>query len=280
VITFQHLTSCLEEGHHLFKDPLKDTLSNCSSHLSRVSIPRVFPSRMDSVTSAITSTLEKLHILQEDSTPSFIPPTDDQISSLRKTFAERSQDHVFTFWDSLTEQQQASLYNQLISINPTRLSSITSTLLTPNSDPKSPVGTDLSPIPPEHCASTLDASTSQLKEWRDSGLQAIAEGKVAVLLMAGGQGTRLGSSAPKGCYDIGLPSGKSLFQIQAERLLKLQELAAEEFGDRGKEVVIPWYIMTSGPTRKETDKFLKSKGYFGLNVPPPHSSWTYKRRRT
>jgi UDP-N-acetylglucosamine/UDP-N-acetylgalactosamine diphosphorylase len=57
-----------------------------------------------------------------------------------------------------------------------------------------------------------------------------------------------------------------LFQLQAERLLKLQELAAEEAGDRGKDVVIPWYIMTSGPTRKATEEFLKSKDYFGLKV--------------
>jgi UDP-N-acetylglucosamine/UDP-N-acetylgalactosamine diphosphorylase len=55
-----------------------------------------------------------------------------------------------------------------------------------------------------------------------------------------GQGTRLGSSAPKGCYNIGLPSQKSLFHLQAERLLRLQHLAAAETKRRPGEVVIPW----------------------------------------
>jgi UDP-N-acetylglucosamine/UDP-N-acetylgalactosamine diphosphorylase len=224
---------------------------------------------MDSVTSAITSTLENLHIKSE---PSLLtPPSEDEVAELRQKYKEQSQDHVFTFWDSLTSDQKAELYKQLSNIDPARLTSITETVLSPNADSKSSIGKDLAPLPAEACASTLDASPEKLSEWRDQGLKLIAEGKVAVLLMAGGQGTRLGSSAPKGCFDIGLPSGKSLFQLQAERLVRLQQVAAEEAGNRAAEVVIPWYIMTSGPTRKDTEEFLKSKGYFGLKVysPPP-----------
>eukprot|EP01130_Rhizamoeba_saxonica_P017073 TRINITY_DN8113_c0_g1_i1.p1 TRINITY_DN8113_c0_g1~~TRINITY_DN8113_c0_g1_i1.p1 ORF type:complete len:464 (+),score=126.65 TRINITY_DN8113_c0_g1_i1:29-1393(+) len=89
------------------------------------------------------------------------------------------------------------------------------------------------------------------------GLDSFRNGNAAILVFAGGQGTRLGSNLPKGMYDVGLPSGKSLYQIQIERLLRLQELC-------GEDVVIPFFVLASLSTIDETNQFLKSNDYFGL----------------
>ncbi|KAK8699830.1 hypothetical protein V6N13_018244 [Hibiscus sabdariffa] len=81
------------------------------------------------------------------------------------------------------------------------------------------------------------------------------------------KGTRVGSSDPKGCFNIGLPSGKSLFQLQAERILCAQRLATQAMkeGSAGS-VTIHWYIMTSPFTDDATRKFFESHKYFGLEA--------------
>ena len=79
--------------------------------------------------------------------------------------------------------------------------------------------------------------------------------------MAGGQGTRLGFAHPKGMYNIGLPSHKTLFRVQGERIRKLQELA-KKF--TGKDGAITWYIMTSESTMIPTRAYFQENDFFGL----------------
>ena len=126
---------------------------------------------------------------------------------------------------------------------------------------------DIEPVKADAVAGDQDRSTG----WRAAGLRAAREGKLAVILLAGGQGTRLGSADPKGMYDVGLPSGRTLFRMQAERLLKLGAGAAkagapdDETAKTIPPARIPWYIMTSPFTHDATKAHFEANAYFGLN---------------
>lgn len=112
-------------------------------------------------------------------------------------------------------------------------------------------------------------SADDFAEFERIGFDEIIAGRVAVLLMAGGQGTRLGCDDPKGMYDVGLQSGKSLFALQASRLLKLQKLALAHFAEQAQykanvRLIIPWYIMTSFVTEDATKSYFEKNDFFGL----------------
>jgi len=217
---------------------------------------------------AVQNVLDKLHIGGKGNAgaPPQEPSSTD-LQQLKEVYAKAKQDQVFAFYDSLDVAEKAALYEQLFSIDPEYINKITEKALNPpktESDEKNGLG--LEPLPESATASILDSKPEDIEKWYQSGLDLIAENKVAVVLMAGGQGTRLGSSAPKGCFDIGLPSNKSLFQIQAERILKVQRLAHKKAGHGDeKKVVVPWYVMTSGPTRGPTEQYFEANRYFGLD---------------
>ncbi len=97
----------------------------------------------------------------------------------------------------------------------------------------------------------IDARKSELEE---KGLKAIREGKLGAVLLAGGMGTRLGSDAPKGMYDIGLTRPVYIFMRLIENLMEVTDKA-------GKPVHL--FIMTSEKNNDDTIAFLKEKDYFG-----------------
>ncbi|KAL6253173.1 UDP-N-acetylglucosamine pyrophosphorylase [Rhinocladiella similis] len=208
--------------------------------------------------------LEKLHLTSADQGAPAQEPSAEDLKELREKYEEAKQEHVFAFYDNLDTEGKAALFDQLSSIDPYRINVLADKALNPLKPSTEEHQPSIEPLPSSACASLLDATQEQKDEWYNSGLGHIAENKVAVVLMAGGQGTRLGSSDPKGCFDIGLPSHKSLFQMQAERIWKVQQLA-KKHTSTSIDPVVPWYVMTSGPTRGPTEKFFQEHNYFGLS---------------
>ena len=92
------------------------------------------------------------------------------------------------------------------------------------------------------------------KDLEALGKKAIMEGKLAAVTMAGGQGTRLGHNGPKGTFDIGLDSHKSLFELLSDYL----QQEGQKYG-----IVIPWFIMTSKENNEATVEYFAKNKYFG-----------------
>lgn len=173
---------------------------------------------------------------------------------VKARYATADQAHVLNFWDTLAAPAQSALLEQLESLDPAHVNTVYKAAIAGDEAAKHASADEIEPLPSDVLESVAGAPEREAAH-RAAGLKEIANGRVAVLLLAGGQGTRLGSSDPKGCYDIGLPSHKSLFQLQAERILRLQHVAEKEAGKPAGSVKIRWYIMTSEPTHDATRKF-------------------------
>jgi UDP-N-acetylglucosamine/UDP-N-acetylgalactosamine diphosphorylase len=210
----------------------------------------------------VNNLLEKLHLTSKDHGAPAREPTEEELKALRQKYEKANQEHVFAFYDDLDTDGKGALFEQLSGFDPDHINILADKALHPPKE--SDQAPAINPLPESATASLLETTDEQKDKWYKEGLSRIAQNKVAVVLMAGGQGTRLGSSDPKGCFDIGLPSHKSLFQMQAERIWKVQQLA-KQHASASTAPVVPWYVMTSGPTRAPTEKFFQEHNYFGLD---------------
>jgi UDP-N-acetylglucosamine/UDP-N-acetylgalactosamine diphosphorylase len=170
-------------------------------------------------------------------------------SSLLAETKAAGQQQVLRFWAELDVAEQVQLAEQINMLNLKDVNRMFSQANVKNSSDCSvePVGEDM--------IGRSDSPAEQVDSWREAGLEALGLGEVGVILLAGGQGTRLGSDRPKALYDVGLPSKKTLIELQAERIRKLEDLA------KGR---IPWYVMASPATVGQVREAFETSSNFGM----------------
>ncbi|QDU64128.1 putative uridylyltransferase [Planctomycetes bacterium Pan216] len=169
----------------------------------------------------------------------------------REQLRQAEQEHLVRFWDELDPQTRRDLAQQISRINFSKLKELWegSRTKAEETDPEriEPIGAVRLP--------TSDADRQRDEQARTVGLEALRAGRVAAVLVAGGQGSRLGFEHPKGMYPIGPVAGTSLFQLFAEKIQAWQRHAGK---------VIPWYVMTSPTNHEETVAYFAEHHHFGL----------------
>lgn len=180
-----------------------------------------------------------------------------QRRDLLALLAPFGQEHVLAHWDRLSAEQQAALAAQISRLNLIELREL---------HERPAVAEDLHALadraesPP--AVRLADRRNAQLvSQARQHGEALLAAGQLGVVLVAGGQGTRLGFDKPKGMFPIGPVTGQSLFEILTAKVVAV--------GARYK-VRVPLYLMTSPATHEETLAYFAAHKNFGLPAADLH----------
>ena len=171
---------------------------------------------------------------------------DNTLEEAKAILKKYNQEHLLNGYEKLEEKKQKQLLNQIMNIDFELIKSLYDNTKKENS-------TNDDKIEPMEYLDKYKLN-DKYKYYENIGKQAIKEGKLAAVTMAGGQGTRLGHTGPKGTYDIGLDSHKSLFELLCAYLKE----EGKKYG-----VTIPWFIMTSRENNKETVEFFEKNKFFG-----------------
>ena len=171
---------------------------------------------------------------------------EEKLEQIKAILKKYKQEHLLNHFETLEDNKKIKLIEEIENIDFELMNS-----LYKKAEESEKQGNDkITPI------DYLDKYklNDKYKYYENIGKKAIKEGKLAAVTMAGGQGTRLGHNGPKGTYDIGLDSHKSLF-----------ELLCDNLKEEGKkyDVTIPWFIMTSKENNEATIEFFEKNRFFG-----------------
>ncbi len=162
----------------------------------------------------------------------------------RALLKAHQQEQILKWFDHWTDEEKTQLFSQIEALD---FKWLRETFL------KRPLAIDSGDI--SAYREVIAKTDVEGEKARIAGESALRAGRVGCLLVAGGQGTRLGFDGPKGAFKIGAVSGRTLFQVHVERLLAL----GRRFG-----VVPPLYLMTSPANHLQTCDFFAAHKNFGM----------------
>ncbi|MEI6240949.1 MAG: UTP--glucose-1-phosphate uridylyltransferase [Planctomycetia bacterium] len=175
---------------------------------------------------------------------------------LAAALTRAGQQNVLRFWPTLDAAGRSRLLGQLAVIDWHEFETLRRLAFARHAAPV-PAPIDLSTAATPPCLRLRDpANTIAPPAAVAAGERLLAAGLVGAILVAGGQGTRLGCTVPKGLVRVGPVSRASLFDLLFGRLRAVHR----RFGRR-----VPLAIMTSSTTDAETRQFLRDAGHCGLD---------------
>lgn len=177
-------------------------------------------------------------------------------SSIAERLRRFSQEHVLRWWPELNSAQQQELTAQLDAVD---LPWLEAQRTTGESSQAEPVAAKAARARPPADLVRLPASGVDETKWtkaRRTGEELLRAGRVATVLVAGGEATRLGFEYPKGMYPIGAVSGRTLFELLTAQILARAQRAGRP---------IPLYVMTSSATHERTESYFRERKFLGLD---------------
>lgn len=167
------------------------------------------------------------------------------LEAAKQKLEKYGQEHVLKYYDELSEEQQQALLTQIEETDMSILAACE------NKEELVQKGV-ITPL----AAMELDEIEANRESFTATGLQAIRDGKIGAVLLAGGMGTRLGSDDPKGMYNIGEIRDLYIFECLVNNLMDVVKQAG---------CYIHFFIMTSDKNNESTIKFLTEHDFFGYN---------------
>lgn len=155
------------------------------------------------------------------------------------------QVHLLRYYDELGQEEKKELLAQIAALDLSLLKLVENGIKETKKGKLEPLG-----------AVTLEEIEEKKTVYEQKGLAAIRECRVGAVLLAGGQGTRLGMDKPKGMLNVGINRELYLFQQLVNNLMEVVKKA---------DAWVPLFVMTSEKNHEDTTSFFAEHDYFGYN---------------